>query len=205
MNWVRLGSICGLLLSLCACGGTSGSTGSGSTGAATTAGTSGGATTGGNTTSGSTTSGTSGTTGSSAGFNYSLDGQQFSSQSPVTISAVQSSGVYQGYFQARSAQSTTPNILVSIHEPSATLSQGATYSCARATGSDQADETSVLLHDLIGTTYYTNVLPSPSCTVTITAASQTSVSMTVTGTTYDEADSSLAPHSFTAAFTAAVQ
>jgi hypothetical protein len=79
-----------------------------------------------------------------------------------------------------------------------------TLSCARSQDQNEANETSVLIHWLDGDTYYTNVMATQDCTIHITAASQTSVSADISGTTYDEMNSNFPPTSFTASFVATV-
>jgi hypothetical protein len=70
--------------------------------------------------------------------------------------------------------------------------------------SDIADETSVSIKWVDNDMYYTNFFPSPSCTVNVTAASQTSVSAEISGTIYDETASGHPSSSFTASFVANV-
>jgi len=130
-------------------------------------------------------------------------GSDYQSSGTVTIAAARSNGVYAGYFTAHSDFASAPSLAVSIQAPNATLAAQA-YPCERATGSDSFDETAVTIQWLDGDTYYTNLFPSPSCTVTVTAASQTQVSATITGTTFDEMDSAHPPTSFTASFVATV-
>lgn len=132
-------------------------------------------------------------------------GQDFESPKPVTIRPAKTSGgVYEGYFVAQSDLSSEPNISVSLHAANAQLSAGMTFPCARSTDSSQPfDETSVLIHWLDGATYYTNVMATQDCTIRITAAAQTAVSASISGTIYNE--STIAPSSFTASFVATAQ
>ena len=130
-------------------------------------------------------------------------GSDYQSSGAVTIAAARSNGVYAGYFTAHSDLASAPNLSVSIHAPNATLAAQA-YPCVRSTGTDSFDETAVTIQWLDGDTYYTNLFPSPACTVTVTAASQTEVSATITGTTFDEMDPDHPPTSFTASFVASV-
>jgi len=136
------------------------------------------------------------------GFTINL-GSDYQSSGTVTVAPARSNGVYAGYFTAHSDLASAPSLSVSIHAPNATLAAQA-YPCERSTGTDTFDETAVTIQWLDGDTYYTNLFPSPSCTVTVTAASQTQVSATITGTTFDEMDSAHPPTSFTASFVASV-
>jgi hypothetical protein len=147
--------------------------------------------------------GSSDATPSSSGFTLNL-GSDYTSSKPVTISAVKTNGVYAGYFEAHSDAATVPDLSVSIHASNASLSSGMQVPCARSTSSSSFNETSALIHWLDGHTYYTNLTATASCTITITAASQTSVSATITGTIYDETDSEHPGKAFTASFVAAV-
>ena len=142
---------------------------------------------------------TDGGTTNSPGFKIDL-GDPYSSTAAVTIHPAKTNGVYSGYFEASSDFSSVPSLAVSIHAPNAMLSKSQTFSCARSQGSNSFDETSVSIKWLDGDTYYTNLLPSASCTVTITAASQTSISASISGTIYDQSTQN--PTSFTASFVA---
>lgn len=140
----------------------------------------------------------------SAGFRIHL-GTDYMSSGQVTLRPARSSGgVYQGYFEAQSDLASVPNIDVHLHAPDAHLAQGMQLPCARSGTSDPSDETSLLLHWLDGDTYYTNVMSAPSCTITLTAVSQTSATAELSGTIYDEMDPNLSPQSFTASFVATV-
>jgi hypothetical protein len=137
-----------------------------------------------------------------SGFTLDL-GQNYQSSNTVAIYPDKSSGgIYEGYFTAQSDGSSVPNITVNIVASQATLAAGMTYPCANSQTSNTFEETSVLIHWLDGDTYYTNV-QSPSCTVKITAASQTSVSATITGTIYDETADGHPSSTFSASFVAA--
>ena len=136
------------------------------------------------------------------GFTIHL-GSDYQSSGTVTLAAARTNGVYAGYFTASSDFATVPNVSVSIHAPDAKLATQA-YPCERSASTDPANETAVLIQWLDGDTYYTNLFPSPACTVTITAASQTQVSATISGTTFDEMDPDHPPTSFTASFVASV-
>jgi hypothetical protein len=140
-------------------------------------------------------------TGGASRFSFSIGGQSING-GPVTLTPIKDSGAFAGYFRAQSDPATIPNIVVSIHEPSATLSVGNAYPCANSMSSNSSDETSVLYHSLDGKSYYTNVM-SPSCMIEISAASQTSVSASVTGSIYDEMAPSQ-PVTFTASLVARV-
>ncbi len=134
---------------------------------------------------------------------FAIDiGQAYTSSAAVTIAAVTQNQVYAGYFQAMSDGSSTPSLTVSIVADGGVLQTGS-YPCANSQTDNPFDETSVLIHWLDGDTYYTNEA-SPSCTIDVTAASQTSVSAMISGTIYDESQGAAAT-SFTASFVATVQ
>lgn len=133
---------------------------------------------------------------------FTIDiGQQYHSSGMVEIGPVTEDGVYAGYFQAKSDLSSTPNLSVSIVANSGALSTG-TYPCARSQTDDSFDETSVLIQWLDGDDYYTNV-STAMCTIDVTAASDASVSATISGEIYDE--SGVTATSFTASFVATVR
>ena len=133
------------------------------------------------------------------GFKLNL-GSDYASTKPVAISAAKTNGVYAGYFEAQSDLTSVPDISVHLHAPNAQLSSGMQVPCARSTTADPFNETSVLIHWLDGHTYYTNLMTTPGCTITITAASQTSVAASITGTIYDETASGHPATMFTASF-----
>lgn len=138
--------------------------------------------------------------GAQAGFTIDI-GQTINSPGTVTIIAqTDDSGIYAGFYEASSDFSSTPSINVDIAVPSADLSTGS-YPCVRP---DSGANTSVGIQWIDGDMYYTNVYPNPTCTVNVTAASQTSVSAQISGMIYDQANLGAGAQSFTASFVATV-
>jgi hypothetical protein len=138
--------------------------------------------------------------GAQAGFTIDL-GQTVMSPGTVTITAqTDDSGIYAGFYEATSDFSSTPAIDVDIAVANADLATGS-YPCVRP---DSGANTSVSIQWLDGDMYYTNVFPNPTCTVNVTAASQTSVSAQISGMIYDQANLNAPAQSFTASFVATV-
>jgi len=140
---------------------------------------------------------------SSASPGYTIDiGQAYQSSAGVTIAPATASGVYSGYYQAQSDPSAIPSLAVKIHAASGSLAAGTSYPCARSGDADVMDETSVFVQWLDGHSYYTNLMPDPTCSIHLTAVSQAGVSATISGTIFDETDPSYPSYGFTASFVA---
>ena len=140
----------------------------------------------------------------SGGLTLTVDGNDLNEPGAVTFRvAKDTNGIFQGYFEASTDPSTSPSMRLEIAASKPSLSVGS-YPCKRASGSSSA-ETSILVKDwLDGHSYYTNVTSTPSCTIEVTAASETSVSISFSGAIVDQTDTDHPSVDFSGSFSAEV-